>query len=229
MLWRTFILSQHLLCWWLNWSVMLQCRAAPGALFKLLCWLTQGNHNVGTEFKPRMGTLLQLWGSWDRTISDLRIYVSVHMHFDQKQELLSAVKTTFYGSQEERYKRIPGQINLVWERAMYHPNCPSGLWTFLINLINLYFFRLFPLASGTASGVLTVHCWDHTELRCVLCATAPANRLGGSFWLWTFEILSGRLKADSFHSREHALFCLLLPTPGKFYTHQLKLQHYNNN
>lgn len=29
------------LCWWLNWSVMLQCRSAPGALCKLLCGLTK--------------------------------------------------------------------------------------------------------------------------------------------------------------------------------------------
>lgn len=154
---RTFILPQHLLCWWLNWSVMLQCRSVLGALCKLLSWLTQGNNNVGTKFSPRMGTLLQLWGnldlnsipgwalcstyeemgfkfnprkgnllqlwgSWGLTISDLSMYVSVHVHFDQKQKFLSAAKTTFYGSQGERYKRITGQTNLVWES-----NVPSQL------------------------------------------------------------------------------------------------------
>lgn len=180
---------------------MLQCRPAPGSLWKLLCWLTQGNNNVGTKFNPRMGTLLQLWGSWDLTISDLSIYGSVHVHFDQKQKLLSVVKATFYGSQGERDRRIMGQTNLVWKRAVYHPNCPSGLWTLLINLIHLFFFRLFPLASGTASGVLSVHCWDHTELKYFLCATASVTRLGGSFWLselWVSHLEDWRL---SFHCK----------------------------
>lgn len=226
MLWRTFILSQHLLDFclcvgdWLD-QVMLQCRSAPGSLCKLPCWLTQGNNNVGTKFNPGMGTLFQLWGSWDLTVSDLSTFQCTCTLIKSKNSL-SVVKTTFYGSQGERHKRIMGQTNLVWERAMYHPNCPSGLWTLLINLIHL-FFRLFPLASGTPSGVLTVHCWHHTELKCFLCATAS-----GSFCLWTLSFSSGRLKADSFHYKEQApgLFRLLLPTTGKFYTHQLKLQQH---
>lgn len=58
---------------------------------------------------------------------------------------------------------------------------------------------------------------------------SPCKQTGGKFLTLNFESLSGRLKADSFHSREQTLFCLLLPTTGKFYTHQLKLQHYSND
>lgn len=227
MLWRTFILSQHLLDFclcvgdWLD-QIMLQCRSDPGSLCKLLCWLTQGKNNVGTKFNPRMGTLLQLWGSWDWLSQIWAPMFWCTCTLIKSKNSLPVIKTSFYGSQGERHKRVMGQTNLVWERAVYHPNWPSGLWTLLINLIHLS-FRLFPLASGTASGVLTVYCWDHTELKCFLCATAS-----GSFCLWTLSFSLGRLKADSFHCKEQApdLFCLLLPTTGKFYTHQFKLQQH---
>lgn len=65
---------------------------------------------------------------------------------------------------------------------MYHPNCPSGLWTLLTHLIHLS-FRLFPLASGTASGVLTAH----TELKCFLCATALTGTQLQPDWVEVFD------------------------------------------
>lgn len=52
------------------------------------------------------------------------------MHFDQKHKTLSVVKNYFLGlpaRAQNASNQIIGQITLVWETAMYYPNCPLGL------------------------------------------------------------------------------------------------------
>lgn len=99
-------------------------------------------------------------------------------------------------ARERDTKGLQDKLTLCGREQCTIPTAPR-VYELSSLILSIFFLKLFPLASGTASGVLTVHCWDHTELRCFLCATASANRLGGSFWLWTLSFSSGRLTVST--------------------------------